>query len=559
MANERVLIIDDSVQNVDFLTGYVLEPNGYQVLVARDGEQGLNMALEQRPDLILLDLKMPRMTGLEVLDALNAQQVNIPVIVMTFHGSETMAVEAFRKGSKDYILKPFEISEILNAMGRALTEVRLRKERDELTQRLLASNRQLEQRLKELSTLFGIGKSVTSLLDQDKLLSRLVEAAIYLTNAEEGALLLVDNKTDELYMVAARGIDERLVRSFRVRVNDSLAGEVITTGQPVILAGEDFTEINASYRVRSLMYVPLKVKGRVSGVLSVDNRYQERDFTNHDLRLLSTLADYAAITLENARLFNQAESERSKLATVLGEIEEPVVIITGPDDRLAVANTAFRRTFGLDTTLVENQLLTELLQNQPLLEFIANASDTNNSHKGEISLDDGRMFYATLMPIPDVGRAIIMQDVTHLKELDRMKSDFVSTMSYDLRTPLSSIKEYAQKLSITGELNEKQKLFVDRITNGVEHVTTLIDGLLDLSTIEVDLDPNVSVVDIGRLTAEAVTEFQDQASRKRQQLIYHKPDQPAPVAGNEGRLRQVINNLIDNAVKYTWEEGQISR
>ena len=287
-------------------------------MVARDGETGFSLALSENPDLILIDMKMSKMSGLEVLDSLNEKKVKIPVIMMTFHGSENMAVQAFRMGAKDYILKPFTVAEVIDSIERALTEVRLRRERDELTRRLMQSNRDLENRVRELNTLFGIGKSVTSVLDQGKLLSRLVEAAIYLTNAETGSLMLVDHFTDELYMVAARGLDERVVRSFRLKVDDSLAGGVIQSGQALILTGNDLTKIKTSYLVRSLMYVPLKSRSRILGLLSVDNRQQNRDFTNHDLRLLSALADYAAISLENAQLFNQAESERVKLAHCAG-------------------------------------------------------------------------------------------------------------------------------------------------------------------------------------------------------------------------------------------------
>ncbi len=557
MANECVLVVDDSTQNVDFLTDYVLKPNGYQVLVAHNGEEGLRVALDKRPDLILLDNNMPRMTGMEVLDALNEHEANIPVILMTFHGSETLAVQSFRLGVKDYVLKPFQISEMLDAIARALTEARLRRERDELTERLVKSNQQLEQRLKELNTLFGIGKSVTSLLDQDKLLSRLVEAAVYLINAEEGSLLLVDDKTNELYMVAARGIDERVARSFRLRVEDSLAGQVITSGQPLVLTGADLTKIKTSYLVRSVMYVPLRIKGRVSGVLSVDNRQQQRDFTNHDLRLLSALADYAAISVENVKLFNQAESERAKLATVLSEIAEPVVVITGRDDRVTVANTAFRRAFGLGAIVAEGRPLAELIQNEPLLTMIASAPDAGNSHKCEIPLEDGRVFYATLTPIAEVGRAVIMQDITYFKELDRMKSDFVSTVSHDLRAPLTSVKSYAQMLEMAGDLNDKQNLFMTRIVKATDHIAALITDLLDLSKIEAGIDLELAVIDLDRLATDVVAEFQEPAAGKRQQLIYHSPGQPTPVVGNELRLKQVLSNLIGNALKYTPEGGQI--
>ena len=558
MAEERVLIIDNSRPSVEFLTKYVLKPNGYQMLVADSGETGLEMVVEHQPDLILLNMNLSKMSGIEVLDALNAQDIKTPVIVMTFHGSDTLAVQAFRMGVKDYILKPIEVTEMLEAIERALTEVRLRKERDQLTERLMASNKELEQRVKELNTLFGIGKSVTSLLNQDKLLSRLVEAAMYLTNAEEGSLLLVDEPTNELYMVASRGIDEQVVRSFRLKVKDSLAGQVMTTGQPLILTSQDFTKIKTSYLVRSLMYVPLKVKERICGVLTVDNRFDERDFTNHDLRLLSALADYAAISLDNVQLFEEAESERTKLATVLGEIEEPVVVISSEDDRIVVANAAFRNLFELDGNYVEGQPLYDLVYNPSLLKLVAAASEMDSSHKDEILLSDGRTFYASLTPVPNVGRAIVMKDVTHFKELDRMKSDFVSTVSHDLRAPLNSIGDYTQMVKTSGPLNEKQGLFVDRIINGVGHITDLIDNLLDLSTIELGIDPNISKVNIAALTEDVVAGFLGQARKNQQQLTYHLVKEKAYVQGDELRLKQVISNLVLNALKYTPAGGQIA-
>ncbi len=557
MANESVLVVDDSIQNREFLIEYVLKPSGYQVLTAHDGVMGLQMALKHHPDLILLDINMPKMDGMQVLEALNEHQANIPVIMMTFHGSEVLAVQTFRLGVKDYVLKPFQIDEMLEAIERALTEARLRRERDELTRRLLRTNQQLEERLKELNTLFGIGKSVTALLDQDKLLARLVEAAVYLINAEEGALLLVDDKTNELYMVAARGIEEKVARAFRLRVQDSLAGQVITTGQPLILTSKDLTKIKTAYLVRSLMYVPLKIKGRVIGVLSVDNQHIQRDFTNHDLRLLSALADYAAISVENAKLFSQAEGERTKLATILSEIEEPVVVIAGPEDRIVVANAAFRRALALDDRVTEEQPLAQLVQNKALLNLIATAPVSGSSYKSEIPLADGRIMYATLTPIPKVGRAVIMQDVTHFKELDQMKSDFVATVSHDLRTPLTSIKSYAQLLEMYGELNEKQTSFVERIVKGADHIAALITDLLDLSKIEAGFNLELTTLDLNRITTGAVADLQTEADQNEQKLLCYLPGQPTWVQGHALRLQQVLTNLLSNALKYTPKAGQI--
>ena len=146
MSGETILVVDDRDDSLQFLTEYILQPNGYKHITAKDGVRGLELALSENPELIIMDLKMPRMTGLEVLAALRERAVDVPVILMTFHGSEETAVQAFRLGARDYIIKPYETTEMLQAIDRALSEVRLRKERDQLTEGLMKVNRQLERR-----------------------------------------------------------------------------------------------------------------------------------------------------------------------------------------------------------------------------------------------------------------------------------------------------------------------------------------------------------------------------------------------------------------------------
>lgn len=557
MAGEKVLVVDDSADSIEYIVDYILKPNGYIPSVAHDGLEGLRKAQSERPDLILLDMNMPKMTGIEVLEALQQEGLQIPVILMTFHGSETLAVTAFRQGVKDYILKPFQMEEMLGAMERALAEVRLRRERDDLLTRLMNANRTLEQHVKELNALFSIGKSMTALLDLDKLLARLVEAAVYLTGAEEGCLLLADDQNNELYMMAAQGFDDRMARSFRIRVEDSLAGEVIKNGEPIISGGEEVRRVKTAYLVKSLIYVPLKIRNQTIGVLGVDNRQATRLFTKHDMRLLSVLAGFAAIVLENARLFSEVESERTKLATVLAGAEEPVLVTASQENRIVLANAAARRAFDLGAMVVEGHPLAQLINNEKLVKFVTSAPEAGSAQKDEIPLDDGRVLYATLTPIPGVGRAVIMQDITHLKELDQMKTEFVSTVSHDLRSPLTSILGYAQMLKSVGPLNERQEMFVGRVMRGANHITELINDLLDVGRIEAGLDMEMAPCDVSTMSELVVEEFKDTAARKGQKLVYQSLAEPALVLGNDLRLRQVINNLIGNAIKYTPEGGEI--
>ncbi len=177
---------------------------------------------------------------------------------------------------------------------------------------------QLKRRVRELDTLYSIGKAVTSLLDLERLLNRIVEAAVFLTSAEESFLLLVDAATGELYMRAGQGLGENYARGFRLKVDDSIAGQVVKTGKPIMFGStkEEF-KVKTGYLVKSLLNVPLKVGDKVIGVLSVDNAASGKAFTDNDIFLLSALADYAAIAIENARLYNKTEEEAKHLAKTL--------------------------------------------------------------------------------------------------------------------------------------------------------------------------------------------------------------------------------------------------
>jgi class 3 adenylate cyclase/DNA-binding response OmpR family regulator len=299
MSDERILVIDDSQQTRDFVVNYILVPNGFQPIIARDGAEGLRKALETPPpDLIVLDLEMPKMTGIQVLEALRAKHLNIPAVLMTFHGSEQIAVQVFRLGVRDYVIKPFEVDEMLAVIGRALTEARLRRERDALTTRLIQTNRQLEARMRDLNALHGIGRSVTALLEHEGLLMRIVEAAVYVTGAEEGALFLIDEARRQLRMQAVLCRNNSNGISKTSEVAQRFARQAIRFVQPV--------------NVPAVLYVPLLAGAQVLGALGVHHFMTPRNFSSHDQQMLQALGDYAAIAIQNARLFEQVKAAKER-------------------------------------------------------------------------------------------------------------------------------------------------------------------------------------------------------------------------------------------------------
>lgn len=318
MAGEKILIVDDRRENIVFLANDVLRPQGYEIITAMDGKKGLQKALEEKPDLIITDMRMPKMNGDEMIRALRETGHKVPVILSTFQGSERSAVQAFRAGATDYIIKPFTVDEILQAVERALalrpapTAPPSRVETQEETQ-VSSSQEILEQQLVKLSTLHDVGKTVTSLLDLETILSRTVEAAVYLSNAEESYLMLADPSSGELYLRVAWSHGDKRARRLRLKVSDSLTSQVVSTGKPIILkpppSGSAEHKLKTGYLMKSLLAVPLKRVKEVIGVLSVGNIINRAEFTEDDSRQLSILAEYATIAIKNARLYKQMQEQ----------------------------------------------------------------------------------------------------------------------------------------------------------------------------------------------------------------------------------------------------------
>jgi len=557
VAQKRVLIIEDSTETQQLLARLVLEPNDYQPIEALNGEDGIRLALEEKPELIILDMKLPEMNGLEVLQALQQQNCDIPVIFTTIAESPELIVQAFRLGARDYVMKPFGPDEMLEAIQRAFYATKLREERDQLTQQLVKTNQQLERQLQELNAIYTIGRSVTSVLEPTRVLNRVVEAAVYVAGAEEGLLLLLDEQEKELYLRAAQNMDEKMARNLHVRVDDNVAGRTIKTGRPVCVTGKN-AKIVTGYLVQALLYLPLRVPERgVVGVLGVINRESEHTFSERDIFLLSALADYAAIAIENARLFEQIKTERTKLETLLRQTQEAIIVVDEKNDIL-LCNTAAYAVFNLEEDVVTHKPVTEVIDNEVLYDAFTQASDTKQAIHVEAPLADGRTFNAQITPIKGVGQMLVMQDITHLKELSRVKSEFVANVSHDLRTPLTTIQGYVELLPQIGPLNEEQHDFIHRVHESMDTITELISTLLDIDRIEAGFDLEMIPHKLTKIIENAIQDYRPQTEEKKQELRWQPPEKLPLVRCNPNRLRQAINNLLNNAIKYTQEGGWIS-
>jgi diguanylate cyclase (GGDEF)-like protein/PAS domain S-box-containing protein len=316
-----ILVTDDNLEISYFLAKKLLPSFGYKTLQARTGEEGLEMIRKFRPDLALLDLQLPDMDGLDVLRELAKEGHTVPAILMTAHGSEQVAVDAFRLGVQDYLSKPVDPERLEKVIARILSQRNMQEEKARLTS-------QLEEQVAWLTTLSRVGQSLTSTLDLDEVLRRIVEAGVYLTKADEGFLALTTGKGGQLYLRASKNIEEQRTRTMQLLITDSLIGEVVKTGKPLRISTKTNNlplKVSTGYLVASLLHVPILSRGKTLGVLSVNHRQNPNHFLVKDEAMLTSLADFAAIAIENANLYERSRkeiSERVKAEAALRESDE---------------------------------------------------------------------------------------------------------------------------------------------------------------------------------------------------------------------------------------------
>ncbi len=551
MTGELVLVADDSREIRRFLEETVLIPAGYRVRSVGDGMSALALAQELEPDVVISDHQMPNLTGLQLIKRLRKKSPETPVILISSEGSERMALEANQAGAADFIVKPFQPDVLLDSLQRVLG--RSLKAETRPTRSSSALEADLQKRLHELETLARIGRTVTAMLNLDEVLRTVVEEAVRLTGAEEGSLLLLDSESGELYMRASKNFDDDFASAFRLHVRDSLAGQVIKSGKPILLDERSPQKIKTAYLVHSLIYVPLRVRGKTIGVLGVDNRKAGRVLTQQDVTVMMAMGDYAAIAIENAQLYYRTESERRKLETVIKDTQSGVIVVD-PDHRVMMLNQTAKEAFEVKGDYF-GRSIAEVFDHSGLLEVIRSSAAI--SRREEVEVDDGRIFSVQKSSINGVGYSVVMHDITHLKDLDRIKSEFVTTVSHDLRSPLTAILGYVELIGRAGPLTTQQEDFVSRVRISVEQIAELVTDLLDLGRIESGLDTSKERTPMAVLTHYALDSFRSRIAEKGLQLEVRLQEGLPFVYGDPIRLRQMVDNLLQNAMKYTPPQGKI--
>jgi signal transduction histidine kinase/HAMP domain-containing protein len=308
----------------------------------------------------------------------------------------------------------------------------------------------------------------------------------------------------------------------------------------------------------SLLGIALRHENQFYGVLWAAYD-QQRNFNNPEVRYFTTLAGHAALAAANAHLFMTAEVGRQRLAAILASTPDPV-LVTDPENRLLLANPAAWQVLGASVGKGEGKAIDAVITQRSLLSILPMSSPDKLSV--EVELPTGQTYLATASPVVAegklVGRVCILRDVTHFKELDSMKSEFVSTVSHDLRSPLTLMRGYATMLELVGNLNDQQQSYVTKIIMGVENMTRLVNNLLDLGRIEAGVGLQLERIPLAEILDRVTGTLQASATEKEVQLFVDISSGESPtIEADPALLHQAVYNLVENAIKYTPSGGKI--
>jgi signal transduction histidine kinase len=417
----------------------------------------------------------------------------------------------------------------------------------------------LQARLEELNRLLVVSRGVASTLDIQEAFRPVLEAALA-SGASSVRVLLSPQLLPEAPVESPSQFSVGTLQDTYSHLDDQILA-LAEKQERIVLDNVHRTRILAldenSPQPASLMASALRHKNRYYGVLWVayDSPHA---FSEDEKRFISTLAGQAALAAANTHLFLNVEVSRRQLEAILNSSPDPV-LVTDPMNRLLLANAAAEQALGSNLGKSEGQPTQRLIHQKPLLDLLNAAGEKQSV---EVLLPDGQTYLATASSVMAdgrrVGRVCVMRDVTRFKELDALKSEFVATVSHDLRSPLTLMRGYATMLDMVGELNEQQTGYVSKIVTGVENMSGLITDLLDLGRIELGVDLQVEPVPVLDVLEKVTGTLRAQATQKKIDLSLELPkDLPQHIDADPALFHQALYNLVENAVKYTPEAGQV--
>ena len=447
---------------------------------------------------------------------------------------------------------------------------------------------ELETELNRPSTVRSTGESapeVTPINEADITLRRLVQRIAMILQAEKIVIMFYDREAGELIGIPpSYGVDDAHLSLFRIRATHGLSGQVFRDGEAIIFhdAMNDSRTKEDPFgllHVSNGVSVPLVIEKRdeenrvvernTIGVLHAFNKRHGEDFIDEDVRLLERMARNVGSIIANLQMYREVVEEREELVQTFEALSAGLILVS-PEGRLSQMNGTARAIFDAGSDALGKDAR-EALKSEPLWKLLDEVAQGNEGGKEEIpvSIKGADYIYEVQAAqvkneeSKDLGIVAIFNDVTDIKNIDKMKSSFVAMASHELRTPLTAIKGFSSTLldGLDEDMygKEDQREFLGIVVSECDRLRRLIDDLLNTSRIEAgeSLKPDYSEFELLPVLTKAVA-VQQQASNKHTVVLDVETELPQKIVGDQDKLDQILTNILNNAIKYSPNGGQVT-
>lgn len=429
-----------------------------------------------------------------------------------------------------------------------------------LAEQFIQMTASVKSRLQSQSDLLNVSERITGQLKLKDSLQVILVAA--LEHGISSARIVLLNEAQPSSQVSP---DQKFGMGKDARMLAPLDEDILTVtrvrGQWMMRGGQIGRNFHLAKDMTSpalLVSLPLRWKNKLLGTLWLASDRQS-DLGDEELTYFTDLSQKAATAIVNHKAFDDSLTQRKQLEAVLAALDD-AVLVTDPNQMITFANPA---------AVLLPELSEKVVSGAPLMRVLGEGEFSvalevpfGGSLTRELQTTDGKSYLLLIEPLRvderNLGMIYVFKDVTAFKAQDATKTEFVTTVSHELRSPLTLMQGYAKILRLAGNLNEQQETYLNNIITGVDEMRSLVQNLLDLGRLD-----SIDALEIKKISMEDIVQrvvetMDSQMKNKNIELEVSLPDEPLMVEADAAFLVQALKNLVDNAIKYSPNKGRIN-
>lgn len=563
----RALVIDDD-PDLRELCAETLSRAGFEVEALGSPLVALEALLARSYDLVLLDIYLPDLDGLSLLEQLRDRHVQAPILLISGNATVEQAARAMRLGARGLLLKPFSREELRSMALEIAHERRAARSSD---------------RVAALRPVVRVGERLLAELDLPRLQDQIIATVRAELDADRASLMLVEEDGERLRIVACSGLPPHVKVGHRVPMRSSLAGAVAARRQPVRigadgevtppadnLRGEFFED-----QIVSALSVPVLAGERVLGVLNAAKVRTSPPFTEADQELLMLLAAQAAIAIENARLYSSVTQSEARYRALLQHASDAVLLLDA-DGGILDANLALEQLSGYSH---EELLALDPRQLLPAVDELArtapatgrnNGQHAHEPHEIETELrtraDQATPVAVSVSKVPHAGQQLLLVIARDISERQRIAKQLAqaeklaalgrlaASLAHELNNPLQAIHNSVHLLLNRPLSEEKRQRYLEMTSEEISRLISIVQRTLDFYRPSRE---GMRLVDVNEILDVALTLIEAQLHERRVQVVREGPARLPWIFAISNHLKQVCFNLIFNAADAMPEGGEL--